>query len=434
MGFPSRPVSITDLLTTLIASPDLPEVVRSLPPSHLHQLVREVGVADAGELVALATVPQLVALFDEDLFVSEAPGEREVFDQRRFVTWLEVLSEAGPEAVARRFTQLSPDFVAFALHRMMLVFELDHLHEQMISHVRIGRAVETTLEANLYEEIDGYLLLARAEEGWDALLSLVLALDRDHRDVLERLLDRCVAMTREDVEDLGELEEVLSASQSLAEDVEAEREDRRTRQGFVEPRAARAFLLAASRPSDVSTRDPLTQAYFRDYVGDIANETAHTPNPALAQRIRTLQNSTGPSHSAPRPGTRNPAVPILHGLQKDAPTTFSQRLAELAYLTNVLLAGASVDGGRFDASRASMAVLTTVAYGAELQARLRNPGIERVSRDQLRNVLASTHADRLFRLACADLNARGCFPGREHALVHTPEELAQLLRGLPVAE
>src|SRR5690606_38417850 len=65
-----------------------------------------------------------------------------------------------------------------------------------------------------------------------------------------------------------ELSTVLSEGESLAEDVEAAREERRSKQGYVEPRAARAFLSLALKPPTSEQRplgrDPLTRAYFRD--------------------------------------------------------------------------------------------------------------------------------------------------------------------------
>lgn len=92
----------TALLARLIEDPDLPARIRELSSERFTALVHEVGVADAGELVALATTEQLVAAFDEDLFVNTRPGEREVFDRQRFVTWLEVLLGRPPHRRAVR--------------------------------------------------------------------------------------------------------------------------------------------------------------------------------------------------------------------------------------------------------------------------------------------------------------------------------------------
>ena len=101
-----RAPSSTSLLGHLIESPTLVRDVRALPPLTFSKLIQRVGVEDAGELVALATTEQLVSAFDEDLFRNTRPGQREAFDPARFVTWLEVLLEAGEDVAARRFAEL----------------------------------------------------------------------------------------------------------------------------------------------------------------------------------------------------------------------------------------------------------------------------------------------------------------------------------------
>ncbi len=240
-------------LHALLGLPDLAQTIKSLPVEAFSALVRSIGLEDAGEIVALATTDQLVQAFDEDLFVSEKSGERERFDVKRFALWLEVLLEAGEELTADRISELDESFVAHALSGLILVLEEDALRERLDeSGERQGRLVDKAIENALLEEIDGYLLVAKQQQGWDSVLALVLALDRNHRPLLVRLLDRLVRIGSHLLDDLDELSTVLSEGESLAEDVEAAREERRSRQGYVEPRAARAFLLLARRPMDIS--------------------------------------------------------------------------------------------------------------------------------------------------------------------------------------
>src|SRR5690606_26877554 len=111
-----------------------------------------------------------------------------------------------------------------------------------------AEAADAALERALNEEIDGYLLVAREEQGWDAALSLVLALDRRDRSLLVRILDRCALLGSRYIDDLDALAELLSEAESLAEDVEAAREQRRAKLGYVEPRAATGFLALARMP------------------------------------------------------------------------------------------------------------------------------------------------------------------------------------------
>src|SRR5690606_25047755 len=232
-------------------------------------LIRKVGLEDTGELVALATIEQLVHAFDHDLFVNEHAGERESFDVGRFAVWLEILLEAGDDVAADRVAQLDEDFVAHALSGLLLVLQEDELRQRLDeAEVDESRQIDKVLESALTEDLDGYVLIARQSDGWDAALSLLLALDRTHHALLVRLLDRLARVGSSTLDDLDELSSVLSEGESLAEDVEAAREDRLSRQGYVEPQAARAYLALAAKPLEPAdgapARDPLTRAYFRE--------------------------------------------------------------------------------------------------------------------------------------------------------------------------
>jgi hypothetical protein len=408
------------VLSRLIEMPDLARTVRELPPQTFAALVHKVGVEDAGELVALATTQQLVQAFDEDLFTNDRPGKREVFDAPRFATWLEVLLEAGDAAAARRVTELDLEFVAFALSNLVLVVEEDTLRE------RFGEAdedevweVDKALESALSEDIDGYVLIARQYDGWDATLALLLALDRDHRAVFERLVDRLVRLGKPTVDDLSELSNVLTEGESLAEDVEAVREARRSEQGYVEPRAARSFLsLARKAPSQEEAgsggRDPVTRIYFRD----LGRSSKATPSakgspardevPALPAALeRELADaSAGDESSVLQVGAVRAKTFVmaeaLRALNQTDPELFRTRMDELVYLTNVLVAGAEVEGERLRSQGAADVVLATVSYGAALELRGFDPGAE--SRAETKRIELSTHEFmRALRSATADL-------------------------------
>ncbi len=423
------------VLARLIDAPNLVVAVRALAPTTFAALVRHVGVEDAGELVALATTPQLVAAFDQDLFVNEQAGERETFDRARFVTWLEVLLEAGDAVAAARVVELSEDFVVHALTSILIVLDDEALRERMSEGGYDVDIADKAIESSLSEEIDGYLLLSKESEGWDAALALILALDRDHRAFLERILDRAAALSSHYVEDLEALTEALSGSESLAEDVEAEREERRAEQGFVEPRAARAFLTLAREPfsgsAEKAPRDALTKSYFRSS-GNGAAQTMAAPPPegdtaallaaideviageSLGKRVdgargsaagRTAQlrlraeEGEGTAlEGASDGGTFSVALRLL--AEQDA-RAFGARMDELAYLANVLVAGAMKNGGRFEAAEAAEAALATVGFGAELEAR---GGRRRAATAaELCLVLRASPADALFRRASSIL-------------------------------
>lgn len=430
------------LLARLIDAPDLVQTVRTLTPPTFAALVRHVGVEDAGELVALATTDQLVAAFDEDLFVNDRPGTRESFDRRRFVVWLEVLLEAGEEAAARRFTELSVDFVVQAVSSLVLVLDNDELMLRMGEGGEDARMADKAIESSLSEELEGYLLLSLAPEGWDAVLSLLLALDRDHHSYLDRILERCAALSSGCVEDLEELTTVLSEAESLAEDVEAEREERRSRLGYVEPRAARSFLTLARKPlateAVATDRDPVTRAYFRDLEARPSGSGKSVAKaPRRGKRVETGAShgqGTGPDHLAgllgtlgeivlePTPLLLGPAtagdpadagsalMPALRELKDLNPEVYAQRLEELAYLTNVILAGTEGKHGRFKPAEAAEAALATVCLGAELEALATVAASPRkgprARPSELAATLASIPADVLFRRASSALAER----------------------------
>lgn len=429
-----RPIASTGL-DRLLESPDVARVIQRLPGDAFMSLVREVGVEDAGELVALATTEQLVASFDEDLFRNAEPGQREVFDPARFVTWLEVLLEAGDAVVARRISQLSEDFVARAISSLVLVFDYEALRERMVGGDPGAAAADRALETALSEEIDGYLLVARTDEGWDAVLALVLALDRDHRELLVRILDRCAALDDHLVDDLDELAETLSAPQSLAEDVEAEREARRSKLGFVEPRAARAFLKLSQQSPDAADRetsDPLTRAYFRELEAGRPSSTDSAaqdrPEAALAGAPdEDVSTSLASSTDAP-PSALVGALRMAH---EQAPEVFGRRMQELAYLANVLVAGTTTgEGTRFTPGTAARAALATVELGVMLLATA-PPGAHLVALrpEDLLPVLLKTSADVSFRAATAALAGTGLV---EHpdAVVEHPESVPSLYERL----
>jgi hypothetical protein len=437
-----RPATASTLMAWLVDSPDSVRTVRPLPAQTFSAVVRHIGVADAGELIALATTEQLVAAFDEDLFVNAEPGERETFDGARFVVWLEVLLEAGDDVAARRVAELSEDFVVQALSSIVLVLDHDALVARMSRGGHDAAQADKAIESALSEEIDGYLLLSRKHDGWDAALALILALDRDHRPLLVRVLDRCAELASGYIDDLDELSTVLSVGDSIAEDVEAEREERRSRLGYVEPRAARSFLALAGEPlpTDVerTERDPITRAYFRDLERPAA--IAHH-RPAGAEALLQLRGAAADVDLALRAlpastGEHGPSeksmalVEAMRLLSDREPQAFSERMNELVYLANVLFAGAGTAERRLRRADAAEAALATVALGAEIVARQRRP----VDRDrtapttpnELCELLRSGRADLLFRAASSALVAQKQLGGGR-SFVRSRTELEQIL-------
>lgn len=397
------PPSSRRLLARVLDDPGLVAAIQHLPAPTLARLIDHVGLEDAGELIALATTAQLELVFDEDLWRSAGPGRDEAFDAARFLTWLEVMLEAGAASCARRLAELSEDLLVHALHLHLLVLDLDALAAEMAGLGDDLDQVEKRLEDRLYLELDSYRLVARGHDGWDALTAALLALDEQHHDLLVRVLDRCAYLAARDLDDAGGLVEVLSAEDTLATDVAAAREDRRSRAGYVAPSAAAAFLKLAARAESNGGRDPITRAYFRELAPSRARPASEL-DPAPADRLTRLLREQGVLDGDPAPaqlgaGAPGPASPdtaadqlraALAGLSDDDPARHELRMAELVYLANVLVAGGEVDGRALRPAEAAIVALRTCGAGlADLIATTGQSAAATVTREP---------ADRLFRI------------------------------------
>lgn len=403
----SRRIDGGELVRRVLDEPGLVAAVRGLEPRVLGAWIERVGLEDAGEIVALATTDQLLHLFDESLWRSERVGEDERFDPPRFATWLEVLLEAGEDTAARRLTELPEELLAFALHAQMLVLDLDalalDLAREDAGEPGMADLAEKALEASLTHELDRYLLVSRRHEGWDALVSVLSVLDRDHHDLLQDLLERCCRASARAVDDEGGLFALLTAAETLEVDAAAERGDRRARQGYVAPADARSFL-ALARETDVdailaaSGPDPVTRAYFRERD---ASASAPPPDAGSGERpaarlLAELRDAgvlpEAPPLLAPPGEAPHPFRAGLERLQERDPAVHARRMDELAYLANVLLAGASRDGRAYRPVEAVEAVVETCTAG--LAHLLGGPATAAGAAD----ALVRHGADRLFRL------------------------------------
>lgn len=383
------------LLTRLLEAPALAAAVQALPAPLLGRLIDRLGLEDAGEIVALATTAQLTDLFDQDLWRAERPGEDEIFDPDRFALWLEVMLEAGDHFTADRVVALDPDLLTMALGQLVLVLDHQRLGERLADAAEDERLAEKALESSLTEELGDYLVIARKPDAWDAVFTLLVALDRDHHDFLERLMERLDYISNNEVEDGGGLHQVLSAAQTAAEDAAAARQDRRGQQGYVAPADARAFLvLARQSPAqtiiDAREEDPLTRAYFRDFLparpatAARGSSSATDLPPAVSAGTAHLAQVLADADLLPAPAPALPAASIradpfaaaLAALQHRDPSLHLQRLRELNYLANVLISGAGIDDRRLRPVEAAELVLEVVRLGLQ---RLPAPDLQSVS-------------------------------------------------------
>ncbi|HXU63925.1 MAG TPA: DUF6178 family protein [Polyangia bacterium] len=391
----------TELLTRILERPGLAAAVRDLPAPVLGKLIDRIGLEDAGELIALATPEQLARIFDDDLWRADRAAGDETFRPERFALWLQVMREAGEEALVQRLCELPQDLVALAVHRLVLVLDMDVLAEQVAEAGEEGAAIERALEDAAFEEWEELRVIARDPDVWDDIWGALLALDRDHHDRLRAILEQCCAMSTEYISGQGGLYQVLTSAQMLESDVAAGRDDRRASEGFVSPADARAFLALARRTDADDRRDPITEAYFRQMRPVPQAPTKNDLMPLL-QELDVVAPAAGQGLAALAAGegavspSEHLAAPLfeqaMRALRDDAPAAFSDRLRELGYLVNVWMAGGVHEGRPPRPLEALETVLRVCEAGLRTRLVTGRPAPE-----QARAILARTPADRLFR-------------------------------------
>jgi len=432
--------SVEHRLARLLDTPFLARVVPHLPPETLHQLIRYRGLDACGELVTSATPAQLTSLLDLDLWRHAQPGRDEQFDVDRFGEWLEVLVNTGDSVAARTVAALDKDVVIVGLSRYVRVFDPGIFEptaqsddEPMDRHeaMREGDSMDVdeamdveSMHADeapmrdwtgdrLECEVGGYIVRARRTDAWDAIVTLLLALDAEHRNYFHAVMQDCrrVSNSRPEIDGLDDL---LLAPEQHLHDVAIERKRRRSQQGYATPADARAFLQMARQPrhtrSEASatgsiTVNPIVTAYFRaaGEAPESSSETARSPERMLASSTSASPSTASRSTDAHVDATDVPAsieavIELLTeaGVMPERPralleaadsdpqaarlarlrrvmeyvrdtheTAYLTRSRELAFLANALLAGCSVQSRPFTPQEASDAAAGICNLGLE---------------------------------------------------------------------
>jgi hypothetical protein len=115
----------------LLSAPDPAALVPTLPIQDLYFAIKEVGLADATDLVALATPAQVRGFIDLDAW------DRDQLDEAKMEEWLNAVAEAGPVKLKQVVEALDPEVVALFLRRVARVFDLtleDDLPEEPEGH------------------------------------------------------------------------------------------------------------------------------------------------------------------------------------------------------------------------------------------------------------------------------------------------------------
>ena len=374
------------LLRTLTDSPALPAFVRQLPSPVLKRLIEHVGVRDAGSLVALTTTNQLREVFEESLWQTLIPGQAETLRPEKFVEWLDVLLEVGPAFAVERLMDLGDTFVVLNFSPLITVFEASVAAGHQDPPPCSCMLCQLTERNEGFLVIGDYVVVARHEDEWESIEMALEGMQDEDAEFLQRVLARCCnAPTVLGYADDG---------QALLEDETFEREQKRERSGFVTPPMAARFLKSTRTDAltELSTQtryDPISQRYFEQLVAakraevqvdsDARPDTEDDPDQGTTSptEMRALETAladaqiigdekplllTGPADN------KEIVLPLqsyLDHLLMSNPAAFTNRLSELVFLANVLMAGSWYKGARFKEDEAAQAALACANLGLD---------------------------------------------------------------------
>lgn len=103
----------------ILSSPDAERLVRSFAPETLFYTLKEIGIADAGDLLSLAIPEQVRWLFDLDCWQKDQPNKE------RMREWVEAIAEGGRKRLADGLMGLDIELVSLLLRQYVRVHRLD---------------------------------------------------------------------------------------------------------------------------------------------------------------------------------------------------------------------------------------------------------------------------------------------------------------------
>jgi hypothetical protein len=107
----------------ILSAPEAERLVQSFAPETLFYTLKEIGVADAGDLLSLAIPEQIRWLFDLDCWDKDRPN------LRRMREWIEAMGEGGRERVADGLMSADMELVSLLLRQHLRVHRIDEPQE-----------------------------------------------------------------------------------------------------------------------------------------------------------------------------------------------------------------------------------------------------------------------------------------------------------------
>jgi len=350
------------LVDSLTGSSALPALIEQMSPATLKRLVTDVGIEDAGALIVHASETQLKHLLDETIWTGARPGDPESLSVENLLRWLAVWTDAG--VCAEKLFELGEDFCALGYSRLLVVADTD---------------LSARVEDEFTQILGEYIVRARQDDEWDVIQASLNELWSEYPDFTEAVFGRLAF--RHSI--LG-IEGENDSARVLDADASHARERRRETEGFVTSVMAGAWLrrVAEGELDDLAaeaTYDLDTTEYFRRREAEAqaaeaasaAEEQSEQAPRSQRRRDERTDESTDEeaeldeleaelaAYEAERAGVRGllagpggtrerlPLREALSGLNS-RPELLEARQQELAYLANLLVAGASRDDGRIE--------------------------------------------------------------------------------------
>lgn len=377
------------LVRAMTESAALPAFVQRINPQTLKHLVDDVGLEDAGALIAHVSNQQLVHLLDETLWTGARPGDPDKLSVAELLRWLDLWNGLGKGFVADKLYELGDDFCALAFSRLLVVADFDMAPRVLDEHtLAIGR----------------YIVRVRVDDEWDAVQTAVTALWQDYPDYCEAIFARLAFRHSILSADEDDTAKVLDADASHAH------EQGREESGFVTSVMAGSFLRNLQTGdvdalSEETEYDLMTREYFRrrqalkaqasaaeaaaaeasaagseadpqDAEGDGAESAASRAGSGGKVELDALEAElfayeraqmrpaallTGPETAAVVDADW---VRVALGRLQNQPEVFDARMDELTYLSNLLMVGAESGGERLESAEAANLVIATCTLGA----------------------------------------------------------------------
>ena len=109
----------------ILSAPEAPRLVQSFSPETLFYTLKEIGLADAGDLLEMALPEQIKGLIDLDCWHKDRPN------LGRIQEWLEALSEAGRSRMAEALIGLDFELVTLLFRRYLKVHRLEEAQQSL---------------------------------------------------------------------------------------------------------------------------------------------------------------------------------------------------------------------------------------------------------------------------------------------------------------